>query len=523
MMGHRLALGPRTVPAASLIARDHYHGAVPLSRQPCRRADARPAPARASDQPPGSTGGGGDSGPRRSNLPAPVTPGGFLSLESLIQQAYALQTALPGQRGDWQEIEGSWVLYPPEGRRPEAVVHFIGGAFVGAAPQLTYRSLLEALASRGVLVITTPFSTGFDHLRAADEIQYKFDRVASVLAADIGGLPVYGVGHSLGSVLHSLICSRYAPERAGNALMAFNNRPATDTIPFLSPFIAPSARALAPLLSQLATPGPLRATVESATDALRGLSPSLVRQVMPMIDQLSPIFLDVSQGRQEFTPAPDETKSMVRNYYAVRRNLLLRFQDDSIDETLGLAVLLQSSSAVSSSLDLSVRTLPGDHIRPLQQVLGDLPPELTRAANQAVEQGSNILGRLAGLAQQAGIPTASSPLEDLQKGVSSLAGIINNQVGGPGAATPDWGCAWRLADRAQAVSSMFVRGGPAVVGPRVPAGLGAVLMKGGPGAESIQLLADEVAAWMGVGGVVTQGSKALPASVVVERGAATSG
>jgi hypothetical protein len=28
--------------------------------------------------------------------------------------------------------------------------------------------------------------------------------------------------------------------------------------------------------------------------------------------------------------------------------------------------------------------------------------------------------------------------------------------------------------------------------------------KGGPGAESIQLLADEVAAWMGVGGVVTQ-------------------
>jgi hypothetical protein len=82
--------------------------------------------------------------------------------------------------------------------------------------------------------------------------------------------------------------------------MAFNNRPATDTIPFLSPFIAPSARALAPLLSQLATPGPLRATVESATDALRGLSPSLVRQVMPMIDQLSPIFLDVSQvGRLE--------------------------------------------------------------------------------------------------------------------------------------------------------------------------------------------------------------------------------
>jgi len=63
--------------------------------------------------------------------------------------------------------------------------------------------------------------------------------------------------------------------------MSWNNRPATDTIPFLSPFLAPSARALGPLLTQLATPGPLRATVESAADALRGLSPSLVRQVRP--------------------------------------------------------------------------------------------------------------------------------------------------------------------------------------------------------------------------------------------------
>lgn len=89
-------------------------------------------------------------------------------------------------------------------------------------------------------------------------------------------------------------------QRAGNALMAFNNRPATDTIPLLSPFIAPSARALAPLLSQLATPGPLRATAELAGDALRGLSPALVRQVLPLIDQLTPILVDVAQVTRSF-------------------------------------------------------------------------------------------------------------------------------------------------------------------------------------------------------------------------------
>jgi hypothetical protein len=39
--------------------------------------------------------------------------------------------------------------------------------------------------------------------------------------------------------------------------MSYNNRPATDAIPFLSPILAPSARAVGPLLEQLAT-SPLR-------------------------------------------------------------------------------------------------------------------------------------------------------------------------------------------------------------------------------------------------------------------------
>lgn len=53
-----------------------------------------------------------------------------------------------------------------------------------------------------------------------------------------------------------------------------------------------------------------------------------------------------TQGRQEFTPPPSETKAMIRSSYAVRRNLLLRFSDDTIDETLPLAVLLQARGRV---------------------------------------------------------------------------------------------------------------------------------------------------------------------------------
>lgn len=62
-------------------------------------------------------------------------------------------------------------------------------------------------------------------------------------------------------------------------------------------------------------------------------------------------------------------RAQVRSYYGIRRNLLIRFRDDSIDETPILADTLSVNSAVSENLDLSIRTLPGDHARPLQQVL----------------------------------------------------------------------------------------------------------------------------------------------------------
>lgn len=86
------------------------------------------------------------------------------------------------------------------------------------------------------------------------------------------------------------------PQREGNVLMSFNNRPATDSIPFLSPFLAPSARAVGPLLDQLAT-SPFRAGLENVSDALRGLSPGLVKQLLPIFDQLTPIYMDVAQVR----------------------------------------------------------------------------------------------------------------------------------------------------------------------------------------------------------------------------------
>lgn len=88
-------------------------------------------------------------GPRLPPPGPPSQPQAFHKVEDLISTRLGPQGPSPGSR--WREVGESWVLYPP-GDEPDAVVHFIGGAFVGAAPQLAYRTFLEALANRGVLV-----------------------------------------------------------------------------------------------------------------------------------------------------------------------------------------------------------------------------------------------------------------------------------------------------------------------------------------------------------------------------------
>ena len=88
----------------------------------------------------------------------------------------------PHSTGRWEELHGNYVLRPPPDRQPRALIHFLGGALLGAAPQLSYRYLLERLSSRGYLVVATPYQLSFDHLTTCDEIIQKFESVAPDLA-----------------------------------------------------------------------------------------------------------------------------------------------------------------------------------------------------------------------------------------------------------------------------------------------------------------------------------------------------
>ena len=134
-----------------------------------------------------------------------------------------------------------------------------------------------------------------------------------------------------------------------------------------------------------------------------------MRELLPVLDQIEPVFREVADGAAEFVPKPEDTKSLIRRYYGVRKNLLLRFTDDAIDETSALAATLTDSSAIKETLDLSVRSLAGDHVRPLRQETPalDVPPEL---AEPLAQTGDAI----SGFADALGIaPDENNPLNPL--------------------------------------------------------------------------------------------------------------
>ena len=55
----------------------------------------------------------------------------------------------------WQEISGGWIYIPR--KKILGIIHFLGGAFVATAPQLSYRTFLEQVAQEGYAIIATPF------------------------------------------------------------------------------------------------------------------------------------------------------------------------------------------------------------------------------------------------------------------------------------------------------------------------------------------------------------------------------
>lgn len=239
---------------------------------------------------------------------------------------------------EWQEIYGNWILIPA---RPKAIVHFLGGAFVATAPQVTYRNLLEFLANQGYAIVATPFVNTLDHTTIAQRVMRLSNLALDYVQENMiqnRALPIYGVGHSMGCKLHLLIGSLFPQERAGNILISFNNYPARRAIPMLEQ------------VNQFS-----RFTSEFTSQFASQFGSQFPSQFIP---QIATSNFDI-----EFTPSPEETFEIILDKYQIRRNLLIKFTNDEIDQTRSLSEVIEQCFP-----DLtSVKLLKGNHLTPLGQ------------------------------------------------------------------------------------------------------------------------------------------------------------
>jgi hypothetical protein len=213
------------------------------------------------------------------------------------------------QNDPWDEWSGIWYRLPAQ---TKGIIHFLGGAFIGTAPHLAYRSLLEGLAASGYAVIATPFLNTFEHQAIARDVLNQFETLLHRLMDQerlSRDLPIYGLGHSMGCKLHLLLGSLYQVDRAGNIFMAFNNYPVERSIPFA---------------------GELR-----------------LRETFNL----------------DFTPSPAETLRLVQEDYAIARNLLIQFRQDEIDQTADLVPLLE----MRFGRETRFQCLTGNHLTPINQ------------------------------------------------------------------------------------------------------------------------------------------------------------
>ena len=64
------------------------------------------------------------------------------------------------------------------------IVHLGAGLHCYRIPYVVESHHVSFLNGRGYVIIATPYASGFDHLRIADEAQFKFDRCLRALMDD---------------------------------------------------------------------------------------------------------------------------------------------------------------------------------------------------------------------------------------------------------------------------------------------------------------------------------------------------
>nr|YP_009530481.1 hypothetical protein PMNZ_216 [Paulinella micropora]AXY63170.1 hypothetical protein PMNZ_216 [Paulinella micropora] len=203
----------------------------------------------------------------------------------------------------WRQRGNLWYLSP---HRPIGVIEFIGGGYFAAIPHLTYKLLLEELASAGFMIRAWSYIPTFDHQAQAKAATYSFHHERQRSDQHQVDQLSIRIGHSLGCKLHLLATDGGYNSKALVAL-SFNNYSAIQSIPLLS---------------------------------------NLSKQLGLITD---------------FSPCPSDTFRLISKDYKTSHNLLVQFSNDQLDQSYELLKILEKRPNDSSK----ILSQPGDHLTPI--------------------------------------------------------------------------------------------------------------------------------------------------------------
>ncbi|CAM8889293.1 unnamed protein product [Rhodiola kirilowii] len=281
---------------------------------------------------------------------------------------------------------GSCLVIPPvKGRKVRGVVQFLGGAFIGAVPEVTYSYMFELLAKEGFLIVSVPYNVTFDHLQAAKEVYDKFNACLDALLVsgvsdyglvpeEIAQLPIFSVGHSNGALLQVLVGSLFSEKLPkANAIIAYNNRPAAEAVPYFEQ-VGPLVSQMMPLveasplysMARSASDDAWKVILETTGQLISSVDDEILVSLTKFTDQLPSVLNQVTEGVSEFRPTPSENCECFNRSYRVPHTLLVKFDVDAIDETDLLERTLKPRvESIGGTLEKV--TLSGNHITPCVQ------------------------------------------------------------------------------------------------------------------------------------------------------------
>ncbi|KAJ6796323.1 uncharacterized protein M6B38_222880 [Iris pallida] len=292
-----------------------------------------------------------------------------------------------GRKYRKMESSSCVVVTPPDGRKPRAIIKFLGGAFLGAAPELTYSYLMELLAEEGYLIVSVPYNVTFDHAGASREVYERFHHCreelmtaglpdANLSASDLTSLPFYSVGHSNGALLQLLVGSYFSEKiPKANVVISFNNKPASEAVPYFEQ-VGPLVSQVTPIieanpmvsLARNASGEAWKTLVDSAGILMGNDEKEALMSLTKFVDQLPSVINQVTQGTSEFRPSPPENRELFKISYNVPNTLLVKFSTDAIDETDTVEEILRTRVESTGGIIEKV-TLSGTHITPCVQDL----------------------------------------------------------------------------------------------------------------------------------------------------------